>query len=263
MATSSYDPVGSRIAAQNGAGTSQKSMLLEPTNPSRLVHGRRLILSAPGHGGDASSYQQGITGTQQYLGPLADAGYTVLGVDAGGPSSWGNAASVTALDDAVNWAVGEYGVRARVAFATYSMGGLSMLNWMRRHAASIAGGFMFAPASDVSYFGSASYSPAYSVPSGAAPGGYAADVAAAYPSGHVGYSPHEDYASFRGLGVPVRIRHATDDTTVPYAMTTSLLTLIGDSDYEVAKPDITGGHTGLFTSVPVAEVVAFFDSLQW
>lgn len=274
MAHSSYDATGTRIAAALGASGGQKSTLLEPRQPATATNHKRAILMCPGHGGSGASFFQAQSSFNTYLQPLADAGYSLLGIDAGGPASFGNTGAVSALSDAYSWVTSVYGARTKVGLLTYSMGGLDSFNWLRRNPSKVAGMFGFATALDINYFGNASYTPAYPVPSGsgsyasavtagARPGNYTADVAAAYPSGHTGFSPWEDNADFVGLGVPVHLRTATDDTTVPYAQIASWLALLGDPNYHIQTPDITGGHTGLFTSVPIAEVINFFDALSW
>lgn len=262
MAHSSYDPSGTRIAAAAGAAAGQASILTEPRFPSRSAGGKRVLLMPPGHGGTASSFVQAGTSFTQYLQPLADAGYSLLGADFGGPSTWGNAAAMSAYNDAYSWATTVYGARARVGVLTWSMGGGTSLNWMRRNPAKVAGMFTFAALTDVAYFGTAGYAAPYTYPTGAQPGNYASEVSAAYPAGHSGYSPWEDYALYRGLGVPVRMAHAQDDTTVPYNATVQWLANVNDPRYTL-RTVATGGHTGLFAGVPVREVIDFFDSLTW
>lgn len=268
MAQADVDGFGSRIAAYPGAAAGQQSVLITPQGAPTA--GLRMILCMPGHGGTALGALPGATSLNKSLRSLAQSGYAVLGIDAGGPATFGNDTEINAVMDAINWAISVYGCKGgKVGFLCWSMGGLSTFEIMKRHPELVTGAYLFAPATDLKYLHDASYSPPYSIPAGAAPGNYTAEIDTAYGGNYatnsVGHDPMIDAASgqYANLAPSVTIAHATDDTTTIHDGTVLFLSRVNNPRWKLRTPEITGGHTGLFSSIPDTDPVDFFNTLVW
>lgn len=224
----------------------------------------RLIIATHGHGGSAAHLQQNaaFNGRPLFAAVSADrhrAGpsYMVLGINAAGPATFGNQASVDAVLAAVTYGRSRGARTGKYALCGYSMGGGVALNTVKQDYARIAGALLYAPLSDNDWANStAGHAPVANNST------YTSEIATAFPSGLAGYRIWDEPASFRN-GVPLKICHATDDTVVPYSLSTSFVSSVSQSYVTLRTPDITGNHTGLFANIPDSEVVAFFDSLSW
>lgn len=268
MAVADVDGNGSRIAAYPGAAAGQKSTLITAQGAPKT--GLRMILCMPGHGGDAYGALPGAVSINKFLRSVPEAGYALLGIDAGGPATFGNDTEINAVMDAINWAINIYGCKGgKVGFLCWSMGGLSAFEAMKRHPELVTGAYLFAPATDLRYLHEVGYVPPYAIPAGAAAGNYTAEIDTAYGGNYaanaVGHDPMVDAGAgaYAGLAPKVKIAHATDDITTIYAATTRFLGLVNNPNWTLRQPDITGGHTGLFASIPSNEPVDFFNSLAW
>src|SRR5437764_15062596 len=96
--------------------------------------GRKVVIFCHGRGALASSYSPYwlVSTPARVFMTLARYGFAVLAIDAGGPTQWGNDASITAVGNAVAWVrtnwLGGAGT-AKVVLAGYSMGGCVALNY--------------------------------------------------------------------------------------------------------------------------------------
>jgi pimeloyl-ACP methyl ester carboxylesterase len=118
---------------------------------------RRGVLCLHGHGADATVFTPGAQSNTFAVGnharTLAEAGFIVLSIDAGGPAPWSNDPSMTAITAAHTWLTGAGGAKAGiVGLVGWSMGGLNALNWVKRNPTLVSGVELFAPASDLDYF---------------------------------------------------------------------------------------------------------------
>lgn len=99
------------------------------------------------HGYAGSGYQwcdASVTGTTAPR--LARAGLTCLGSDNGGPSPWGNATMVTAIDDTISWAAANYGTRTDAVSFYMLSHGASALNWVWRNPSKLVAAVLAIPA---------------------------------------------------------------------------------------------------------------------
>jgi hypothetical protein len=226
------------------------------------------ILVMHGHGGDATQFDMLTSYQGAHTEALADAGFIVLSIDAGGPATWGNNTAMNAALAAYNWLVGAGKAKAgKVGVMGWSMGGLNSLNWIKRNASKVAGAWEWCPATDLDYFhGTAGYTPAYPKGTNTLFGNWAAEIDAAYGGNYaanaVGHKIVDEYSAYK-LGIPITVAHAVNDNTIP----------VGQNQYGfvpgVADPAVTfrsvsdGDHTGLFNFVPTSEVVAFYQGLSF
>lgn len=97
---------------------------------------------------------------------LAEAGYYVLGVDAGGGANWGGPLAMMRMSEAYAWATSISATvkgRPKVALMPWSMGGTAALNWIKRNPSLVAGAVMWSPVTDNEWaHGTGGYTPAYS-----------------------------------------------------------------------------------------------------
>lgn len=227
------------------------------------------ILVMHGHGGDATQFDMLTSYQGAHTEALADAGFIVLSIDAGGPATWGNDAAMTAGLNAYNWLVGAGKAKAgKVGVMGWSMGGLNSLNWIKRNASKVAGAWEWCPATDLDYFhGTSGYTPAYDHTGNMFFGNWASEIdgayGGAYSTASAGHRIRDEYASWHGLGIPIRVAHADNDQTIPVAQNRDGF-VAGVNDPNVTFREVTtGDHTGLFNYVPTSEVVAFYQGLSW
>lgn len=226
----------------------------------------RLIIALHGHGNPGSDSTMCLTFNQN-VGPgsaamaLARTGrYVVCSIQAAGASSWSKPAALTAINDAVTAArtrgakTGKYGILG------WSMGGLETANQIKRDYANIAAAWTWSPAIDLDYV----YSTAghYILSNNT---GWKNEVDAGFGSyaATAGYRVWDEPASYRNLGVKWKICHATNDSVIPYEISTNFVSAVNDPDISMRTPDVVGDHTLLFQYVPDSEVVAHFDSGNW
>lgn len=71
--------------------------------------------------------------------PICAWGHPVIAGDVGGASTWGNTASITAIDALIAWAASNLGTSTtRVALGAESMGALTALGWAWRNPTKVA-----------------------------------------------------------------------------------------------------------------------------
>lgn len=252
--------------AAGGMGTPGETAVLT-YNTGELWDGTsRLVICLPGHGtpgnntGPVQQYNQN-TMCGIVAAALARTGrYVVCALQADGATSWSNprvdAAILAALPimRARGVRPGKYGGNG------YSMGGLGMANHLKRHSADVAAVMTWAAAINLYYVYSEASSP---IKAGNA--NWTSEVDAAYGSwgATAGYRVSDEPQTYRGLGVPWKLVHATDDNVIPYSVSRDFVTNVNDPNVTLRQPDILGSHTGLFLNVPDAEIVAHFDSGNW
>lgn len=244
-----------------GAISAGQDYILHHHTNERFDGTSRLIIATHGHGGSAAHLQQNAQFNGRPLfAAVASGRYMVLGINAAGPATFGNQASVDSVKtDALAYGRSRGARGGKYAVCGYSMGGGVALNVVKQDYANVAGALLYAPLSDLDWaYNTAGHSPV----SGS--GVYPGEINTAFGSyaATAGYRIWDEPASFRH-GVPILIAHATDDATVPYSLSTSFVASVNQPYVTVRSPDITGGHTGLFANVPDEAVVAFFDSLPW
>lgn len=227
----------------------------------------RLIICLHGHGtvgqdlNNPLQFNQNVGFAGQAATALARTGrYIICSIQAGGSTAWSKPAVMANIDSAVT-ALRARGCKAgKYGLLGYSMGGLAALNKLKRDAANIAAMWLWAPAADLDFI----YSTAGHVPV-ANNAGWTAEVDASFGSyaATAGYRAWDEPASFRNLGVPTKICHATDDAVIPRSLSTDFVAAVNDPSITLRAPDVVGGHTGLFANVPDAEIIAFYDAANW
>lgn len=256
----------------NGANSlpNDKQLLLRERNTPQ-DGSRPAIICLPGHGGDCSQYAPWSTsavGTPGYHAwSLSEAGrYLILGIDAAATvqPEWGNATAVAAITAAYNYAVGTLGAKSgQVGLMAWSMGGLAALNWIKSNPTLAACAWLWNPCTDLDWANStAGYTPAYGG-SSAGNGSWSTEIAAAYSpyaTASNGFRVRDEYPSWRGLGVPIKVCQASDDGTIPPAQSTAFVGGVEDLNVSLRSPAPTGGHVNSFANVPAGEVLAFFQT---
>lgn len=258
--------VRTETLAAGAAGTAGEVAVLTQNSGELWDGTSRLVIALHGHGTpgqDTSTPQQYNQNTGAGLGAMALARtgrYVVCSIQADGATSWSNPRVMTAISAAVA-ALRARGARpGKYGLLGWSMGGLEAANQIKRDHANIAAAWTWAPAIDLDYvFSTAGHVPvannaSWTSEATTAFGSYAASA---------GYRVWDEPASFRGLGVPWKICHATDDATIVPSISTSFVAAVNDPAVTMRTPDVTGGHTMLFGNVPDAEIVAHFDSGVW
>lgn len=184
------------------------------------------------------------------LAAVAQAGYPVLGVYAGG-DQWGNATAQARMDDAKTYLQGTVGAKTgSVVLIGGSMGGLACQNWAKAHAATTACIVGLVPVSDLNDIKTANR------------GGLAASVNTAYGGSYVEatygatYNPHT-YAATGLAGIPYKAWYGASDTIVLPATVTDVCTAAGASATAVS---VTGGHDTALDNIPPADVVSFIGA---
>lgn len=229
-------------------------------------HTSRLIIALHGHGTagqDAPTPQQfgQNVGSGRGAMALARTGrYIVCAIQAGGATSWSKPAVMADIDSAVA-ALRARGARlGKYGLLGWSMGGLEVANKIKRDAANIGAAWTWAPAIDLDYVHSTA---GHVLSAGNAT--WTAEVEAAFGTwpASAGYRVWDEPASYRGLGVPWKIVHATNDSVIPQSVSTSFVAAVNDPSITMRTPDVVGDHTNLFQYIPDDEIVAHFDSGAW
>lgn len=225
-----------------------------------------LILGLHGHGGGAQQYTPwnlpNAGGPVYHVYKLIEAGYMVLGIDAGGPTAWSDQAAMDRITDALNWA-GTQGLRVgRVGVMGWSMGSFTALNWMKRNPSRVACAWLWTPASDLDFFYNVGYTPSYGNANNVVPGTqYTQEILDAYGGSYAnsaGFRIHDEPASWRGIA-PMRLAHAPDDGTIPMEQSQSFVAAVNDPQVTFRQVP-SGGHTNLFVNVPPLEVIQHYQS---
>jgi pimeloyl-ACP methyl ester carboxylesterase len=141
------------------AGESQY-LLRDRSTP--INNTRRGVICLHGHGADSTVFMPGAPGASSIPGnharALAEAGFIVMSIDAGGKYTWASDACMSSMTSAYNWLTTTGGAKPdKVGLIGWSMGGLSALNWMKRNSSLVSGVELFAPATELDYFYNGSY----------------------------------------------------------------------------------------------------------
>jgi pimeloyl-ACP methyl ester carboxylesterase len=209
---------------------------------------------------------------------LIDAGFTVYCIDAGGPNSWWNAASTTALKAAISHLQSLFGI-TKVGLFGGSMGGGVCIQALKDATvkANVCGVATISAPVDLDYaHGTAGYTPPYTYDTAATPtfGDWQADCeaadayntnAAGWAAATVGHHIWDEPASWRGLPFPLKLWHGDRDQVVPYAMAQWWVGQVNDP--QVTLRTLPGAFhtppTPEFLGPPTAEYIDFFNSLTW
>lgn len=122
----------------------------------------RLVLAFHGHGATSNQFGMNAGPGAGCLALARTGRYVVLSID-GGPttSEWGGPMAMSAINDARDWARTHGVMAGKYAEHGWSMGGLTVLNHMRRDP-NCVGAWLWVPAIDLDYFNStAGYVPDY------------------------------------------------------------------------------------------------------
>lgn len=247
------------------AGAPGESYLLMRRKGVPLDGTHPLIVCLHGHGGTSLHYLPGasptLTGPGYHAWRLAESGFIVLAIDAGGTTTWGDAAAIARITDAVAFAAGLGAKTTKIGLMGWSMGCAAALNWIKRNPAEVGAAWLWAAATDLDFFNAtAGYVPSYSA-GGVAMGAFASEIAADFNpySSSAGFRIHDEPASFAGIA-PIKIAHAADDATIPQAQSASFVAAVNDP-LVTFRAIAAGGHTGLFGAVGEAEVIQHFAAL--
>lgn len=252
--------------------------------PNTPLNGtRKGVICLHGRSGDATQFADASQPPSAFVKALADAGMIVMSIDEGGPQGWSGPNVMTAVTNAYNWLVGAGGAAVgKVGIMGWSMGGLTALNWIKRNAAKCGPVWLWTPAADLDFFhATAGYTPSYSTAFVGSPttspantagnvaaGGFTAEIdtvyggSANYATQSAGYRIRDEYASWKGIGVPIKVCAAPDDQTVPMALSQAFVTGVNDPLVTFVQA-YTGGHTLLFNSIDPRLVLAHYNSVSW
>lgn len=209
-----------------------------------------VIIALHGRGADATVYtpyvDPAVTGPGYHVWKLVEAGYLVMAIDAGGITTWGNAASVAAVNSAITFLNGKGYDTTKISIFGWSMGTAVSLNWIKRNPTKIKCAFLWAVAPDLDW---AHTQPTYTAEIDTAYGGnYAANAP--------GYKIVDEPASFRNI-CPIKIYHGDADTTIPITKAQEFVTNVNDP--LVTLTTVAGGsHTSVFAGASAASVIQFF-----
>lgn len=119
--------------------------------PRIYVPGKRLVVWCHEHGASGLTWN-GVRDAQ-CQSAIADAGLPAASADLGGPATWGNDASTSAIDDLWNLMKTKWGVPAdKIVLLAGSMGNLTAFNYLRANPTKVAAVASMLPAVDLAYF---------------------------------------------------------------------------------------------------------------
>lgn len=140
---------------------------------------------------------------------LADRGFVVASIDAGGEDTWGNQDVQDAVDDALVWLASEFGARTdRVAFYGASAGAPGALNWAAAQPDRVAGVAAVLPVVDVDSLHSEGGSLATSIEA-------AWGTGATYDANQLLYDPAERHSDYQPFAGRLRAFYSDDDPIIP------------------------------------------------
>lgn len=235
--------------AGNAAET---ALLMEPIRQVPIEQ-RRAIIALHGHGANSLVWLPGWAGAR-HCQVLAEAGYTVLSIDAGGPATYNNKAATDAITAAYNWLITTYGLAStKVGLYGWSMGGGNSLQWIKENPTKVFAALLWCPLTDLDYHvgtnpavGSEAYI-AYGTPI------YPTNDYALNSTGH---KIADEYPTWRDK-CPIRIIQGLADTTVPPAKSTAFIN--GVNQPQVDMISLTGSdHTNLFANIDPSTTLEFF-----
>lgn len=214
----------------------------------------RLIIVCHGRTPSAVSGRACLQWTQQAAGgpphllALAERGYAVMCIDAGGNLTWGNQASETAVDAALTWARdpsrGFAHPTKKALLVGYSMGGAVATNYANNHPNNVVGLLLESPGVDIGYFHA---------------NGYASEIDSAYPTGYTGRDPMT-FAS--NLTMSVLTYAVADDTTVPPAIPHAFHDALPIGNKTIIDLP-SGGHTNFWVNIDQNQLNSWVDGLPW
>lgn len=206
------------------------------------------IVVVHGHGGDATAARQGFQfDAAGAMRALSKAGFAVCSIDAGGVASWGGPAAQTKIAAAIANPI----ARSKVGIIGYSMGGVSVLNYLKNNAAKVAACWLWEPCTDLTWAFNNAAAPSWATEINTSYGSFAATA---------GSRIADEYATWRGLGIPIKVVHASDDTVIPASQSAAFIAGVNDPLVTLRTPAPTGDHTGVFPNIPAAETVQFFEA---
>lgn len=242
-----------RMAIRRGkyqANEQEALVLPQEWNPVAQATNKLGVVVVHGRG---ALFEQFVTPpyAERIVYALADAGYPVMVIDAGGTDTWGNDAAQTALGNAIarmqGAAVGA-GLSG-VHLLGFSMGGLLILNYARSHASSIRSLVAICPVVDLAYEHDNNVN------------GYAAGIETAYTN-LAGYTAavatHDPMqnASTHASGPPIMMPRSSNDTSAPTARQDAFATAVGSN---LTKVDLGAvGHTP--ATVDPVQALAFVEA---
>lgn len=222
------------------------ALLVTPLHSPSLAE-KRAVICVHGRGASAVQWVPG-TFVGDHAQYLADQGFAVLSVDAGGPYTWNNDTAMTAITAAYNWLVAQ-GTLTKVGLMGWSMGGGNSLQWMKQNPTKVAAAALWAPMSSLPYYygsGDAEIEAAYG-------GNYAVNS--------VGHRISDEYATWRDKA-PIRIWHGTSDASVPLSLSQAFVNGVGQSQVDVVA--VSGAdHTTVLLQVPMRDVYTFLLGGSW
>lgn len=192
------------------------------------------VLALHGSGNDAT-----FVDTFPPAVELARRGFTVLGVDAGGLTTWGNDTALAAVNDARTFLQGTLAAKAgKIVLLGGSMGSVLALNWLRANPTAVYCASLGLPIADVEDVRANNR------------GGAQAAIETAYTNNagwqtaRPTHNPAEYTADLIAADVPIRFDYSTDDTIGLPALTLDLADTLGDlatvDDYGAAGHTYTG-----------------------
>lgn len=237
--------------------TGEKAMLILPLRPVP-VDQRRAIIAIHGHGADASVWTPGWPGAR-HAQALADAGYYVVSIDAGGTATFNNKAAMDAITSAYGYIVGTLGIaESKVGLFGWSMGGGNSLQWIKENPTKVWACLIWAPLTDLDY-----HCLSGGVPTAEATAAYSPPiyVAGDYFTNSVGHKIADEYPTWRNK-CPIRIIQGSADTTVPLSKSQAFIDGVNAAPGTATAVDmvvLTGSdHSTLFANIDTDETLAFF-----
>lgn len=240
------------------------SLLLLPRgfkDTANGASGLRGVIVQHGHGGNCAQMGQG-SAFGDHPDNLANQGFAVIGIDEG-PTSWFDTAAMTAVTAAYNSLMSLGCVGTKVGLMGWSMGGGTVLNWLKQNPTKVACCWVWDPALDLDWLSSKSgYTPPYSTDGDTASASWGTEINSDYPSGYTSSNPMANTASFRGV-CPIMVSHVTTDPVLPYDSAAYWISQVNDPKVTMRSPAVTtGGHQGAILNVPPSETATFFHE-QW
>jgi acetyl esterase/lipase len=208
------------------------------------IAGRVAVFHCHGRGWDTSEALQPHWGVG--LRTLVDAGYPVFSSDLGGTTTFGNATSVTRLEQLIAHARATYGVHAtKVILSGTSMGAMTAMVWARANLTQVKAACLFIPAVSAQAIYSRNSFIASEID--AAYGGAAAWATA---------RPNRDPLAFASelTSIPIKLWYSTNDPTILTSDVTDFAALSGAEVESMGA----GGHS--LTGLNVQSVLSFVRS---
>lgn len=185
---------------------------------------------------------------------LAEHGYGVYSINAGGTDTWGNDAAITAVGNAISWLRGANGfanAAEKVLLMGHSMGGLVALNYAHNHPGDVAAIIGGAIATDLDYWHN---DPTYGAGVDTAYGGN-------YAVNSVDHDPVHDYVA--GFPIPTRLYGAVDDPLIPNAQLHTFYDQLPAGSKAGMFDLPSGGHTAFWGQIDQFELLSWAHGLAF